>query len=89
MFRGAVIRSESIDPEYRVKFSYNNENIFIHEGVAVFIRRGPTPKVVFDDYTDYLVEKAGADDKTIQYIKLEIGKTVCDFIFTTKEIKRL
>lgn len=87
MFHGKVIRGESIDPEYKVKFSFEKETLQIQEGFAFFIRQSPAPKIVFDDYTDYLMEKSGVDDSIMQNIRLEIGKTVCDYIFNTKEIR--
>ena len=87
MFKGTVVRGESIDPEYKVKFSFDEQNLLIQEGFAYFTRQSPAPKIVFDDYTEYLIEKFEIEEKTLQNIKLEIGKTVCDYIFSTKELK--
>lgn len=87
MYRGAILRNETIDPEYKVKFDYVNDRYTIKNGTAIFTRQSPVPKVTFDDYTDYLLEKLDVDDQTIQNIRLEVGKTVCDYIFSTMELK--
>ncbi|MCX8129896.1 MAG: hypothetical protein N3I35_07350 [Clostridia bacterium] len=88
-YRGKVIRSDSLDPNYKVEFSFCSENYEVTEAVALFTRMSPFPKVCFDDYTDYLMEKNDVDEETIKNIKLEIGKTVFDYIFSTLDTKRI
>ncbi|HEX9062803.1 MAG TPA: hypothetical protein VF941_21745 [Clostridia bacterium] len=82
MYSGSIIKSESLDPEYRVKFSYKDEKINIPNGIAIFRREYPNPKVTFDDYTDYVIERQNTDIDTIRDIKLHVGKTVCDHLFS-------
>lgn len=89
MYSGKVLRSESLDPTYTVKFSYSEGNFNINDGTAFFVRHSPFPKVSFDDYTDYLIERNQIDTSVLQNLKLEIGKTVCDYIFSTMELKSI
>jgi hypothetical protein len=88
MYHGEVLRNETIDPEYKVRFSFNNGLYDIKDCTATFTRQAPVPKVTFDDYTDYMIESMGIDASTIQTIRLEIGKTVCDYLFSTMERKK-
>lgn len=83
MLKATVVRGESIDPEYKIKFSFASEKFNIQDGIAFFIRKAPSAVIYFDDYTDYVVEKSGADEKDVEYIKLEIGKTVCDYLVSS------
>ncbi|MCX7747871.1 MAG: hypothetical protein N2645_13425 [Clostridia bacterium] len=89
MYKGVVLRSESLDPSYKVKFNFENEKYCIRDGGATFVRQAPTPVVMFDDYTDYILERLEVDTVTIQNLKLEIGKTVCDYIFSTMDLKNM
>ena len=89
MFQGKVIRNESLDPQYRVKFTYKTDKCYIYEGIALFTRKAPTPIVTFDDYTDYLIERLNLDESVLQNIRLEVGQTVCDYIFNTLEYKKI
>ena len=82
MYRGVVSKNESLDPKYTVKFSYDSNNCNIPSGVAIYIRQAPSPKIYFDDMTDILLTKLDVDTDTLQHIKLEIGKTICDFILS-------
>ena len=84
MYTGKVVRSDSLDPNYKVKFSYSCPQYEISDGEAVFTRQSPYPKVTFDDYTDYIMEKNNVDEDTVKNLKLEIGKTVFDFIYSTR-----
>jgi len=89
VYRGNVVRNDSLDPNYRIKFSFISSEYTIVNGYAMFTRCAPVPKVVFDDYTDYLIEQLELDEQTIQRLKLEVGKTVCDYIFSNLELKKL
>ncbi len=80
MYKGMVIRSESFDPNYKVKFSYTTDKYTIVNAEATFARISPVPIVLFSDYTDYLMEKNEVDAEIVKTIKLEIGQTVFDFI---------
>jgi hypothetical protein len=82
-YKGKVIRSDSLDPNYKVEFSISTENYELDNAVAFFTRSSPYPKVSFDDYTDYRLEKLEMNEGTIKNIKLEIGKTVFDYILST------
>lgn len=84
MFKGNVVRSDSLDPNYKVKFVFSNGKFEIVNGEALFIRQAPFPKVSFDDYTDYIIEKCEIDEATIKNISLEIGKIVFDYILQRK-----
>lgn len=84
MYSGKVVRSDSLDPNYKVKFSYSCTEYEITDGEAVFTRQSPYPKVTFDDYTDYIMEKNSVDEDTVKNLRLEIGKTVFDFIYSTR-----
>jgi hypothetical protein len=81
MYSGEVIKNDSCDPQYKVKFSFENDMIKIKEASAIFIRQSPYPKVIFDDFTDYSFEKLEIDEETINHIKLQIGNTVFDYIY--------
>lgn len=82
-YKGKVVRNDSLDPNYKVEFSFTSDKYEITDGVAIFTRMSPFPKVCFDDYTDYRLEKLDLDEDAIKCIKLEIGKTVFDYIFNT------
>lgn len=79
MYKGIVVRNESLEPRYVVRFSYSNDNYYIKDATAIYLRQ-PNPKISFDDYTDYLLERLEIDEETVQHLRLEIGKTVCDFL---------
>lgn len=79
-YKGKVIRSDSLDPNYKVIFSFSTDRLELNDGVAFFARVAPFPKVSFDDFTDYLMEKLEIDENTLQNLRLEIGKTVFDYI---------
>lgn len=87
MFKGSVIRSDSLDPNFKVKFQFSNEKYDIPSGGATFTRQSPFPIVTFDDYTDYIIEKYEIEEDTVKNIKLEIGKIVFDYIYSTLEYK--
>ena len=79
MFKGSVIRIESLDPNYKVRFTFSNETYEIMNGEALFTRQYPFPKVTFNDYTDYVIEKYEVDEVIVKNIKLEIGQIVFDY----------
>ena len=78
MFKGKVIRSDSLDPNYKVEFTYQNEQFEIQEGEAYFTRQAPAPQIRFNDYTDYLFERFNIDETVRKSIELEIGRTVLE-----------
>lgn len=80
MYNGKVLRNDSFDPTYKIKFSFKDENFEISEGEATFIRQSPLPKVTFCDFTDYVMEKHSICQNTVKNIELEIGKTVFEYI---------
>ncbi len=84
MYKGKVDKNESLDPNYRVKFSYTDDKYSIPDGEATFTRKSPFPVVTFNDYTDYVIEKLEVDSDTVKNIKLEIGKTVFDFMMNAQ-----
>lgn len=88
IYKGKVNRSDSLDPNYKVEFSVTAEAYNINEGVAFFTRLSPFPKVSFDDLTDYMFEKLELDEETIKNIKLEVGKTVFDYLFSSMDLKK-
>jgi hypothetical protein len=88
MFKGSVIRSDSLDPNYKVKFNFSNDQYEIINGEAIFTRQSPFPKVAFNDYTDYIIEKYEMNEDVVKNIRLEIGKIVFDYIYSTLEFKR-
>lgn len=78
MFKGKVIRSDSLDPNYKVEFSYQSEQFEIQEGEAFFTRQSPAPRIKFNDYTDYLFERFNINENVKKSIELEIGRTVLE-----------
>lgn len=84
MYKGKVIRGDSLDPNYKVKFSYSCDAYEIIDGEAIFTRQSPFPIVIFDDHTDYIIEKYAIDDNVLKTLRLEIGKSVFDYIYSTR-----
>lgn len=80
MYKGKVLRSESLDPRYTVKFSFSDGNIMITDGKAVYERKNPIPGVTFDEHTEHVLESCEVDSDTLKNIKLEIGKTVLEYM---------
>lgn len=85
MYKGEVIKSDSFDPLYKVTFSFVNDSYSITEGIAMFTRQLPYPNVIFDDLTDYNIEKIEMDEETINNIKLHIGNTVFSYLYDILE----
>ncbi|MCX8129897.1 MAG: hypothetical protein N3I35_07355 [Clostridia bacterium] len=80
MFSGKVVKTESVDPNYKIKFSYKGDEFEIYDGEAVFTRKSPLPKIVFDSRTDHLIKKSSSYQDIIKKIELELGKTVLEHI---------
>lgn len=87
MFKGNVVRSDSLDPNYKVRFVFVTDQFELTNGEAIFTRQSPYPIVSFDDYTDYFIEKNGLDEETVRNLRLEIGKIVFDYIYSTREYR--
>lgn len=56
-FSAEVIREESFDPHFKVRFSYTDGIVKIDKGYAQVIRKAPKIKIIYDEDTEAKIQE--------------------------------
>ncbi|MCX7709938.1 MAG: hypothetical protein N2484_08805 [Clostridia bacterium] len=75
-FVGEVLRDVSFDPNFKIKFSYEDNNVCILKGFAEVTRKAPKPVIRFDADTEMLLRHT---DRT--KLELELLNIMISYIF--------
>ncbi|MCX8129127.1 MAG: hypothetical protein N3I35_03385 [Clostridia bacterium] len=76
-FDAEIIREKSMDPYFKIKFSYVDKDFIIKAGIAEVIRKAPVPQITYDYETRKIIE-----DKDRSKLELELLNVIISYLLS-------
>ena len=73
VFNGEIIKEKSMDPYFRIKFSYEEKDFVIKYGIAEVVRKAPITQISYDPKTEAITRGKDKSKLELELLNIVIG----------------